>query len=745
MLLYSQIASHAFLLRGFDKVEQSDGSAGIDKVTIESFETDLENQINLLHNELSFFQYKPNPILFFERTKENGNKRLLSIFSVRDRVAQSSAFLVLNPLFEKQFEKESFGFRKGLSREDAAREIYQLYNLGYKWIVDADIKNYFDTVDHKILFEKLNLLINEKEVIALLRKWIQAECTIGKKRKRIKHGLIQGSVISPMLANLYLDKFDEALKSNGFKLVRYADDFIILTKEKPEAEEALNLTKDLLAELKLEINIEKTSITNFEAGFKFLGYIFLNSLIVPSSPKDTSKLISPRQEIFSDETRAKIEGLIQPVKIETDRKIDEEELKSTELGAAFLEALKNKGLTLDQFLKEEEQKEAAVEAKPAVIPAEAEVEEALLINEEDSEEADSYDSDKNVKQDTLPTASTFQQTLYIQEQGAVLRKEGGRFIVISNDKELLDVPSVKIASIIIFGNCTVTPSVIQHCLRKEIPITLLSSRGKYYGSIETTFNNNTDFERLQLFRSLDEKFALNLAAEVVKAKIYNSKVILQRHYKKNKKEEIKRVIENLTRITKKIENAKNIEDVRGYEGVSASGYFSVFGRMLDKSNNFYAERFTRTKRPPLDPVNSLLSFGYTLLASNIYSFIKARCLNPYCGFLHSIRTGHPALVSDLIEEFRFVIDTMVINILNHRILTNKDFYFAKEPGLPCYLTNEARKIFLKQFEIKMHQKIFHPQSGFTVDYRRCLDLQVQQFAQFIRGDKEKYEPFKAVL
>lgn len=97
------------------------------------------------------------------------------------------------------------------------------------------------------------------------------------------------------------------------------------------------------------------------------------------------------------------------------------------------------------------------------------------------------------------------------------------------------------------------------------------------------------------------------------------------------------------------------------------------------------------------------------------------------------------------EEFRFVIDTLVINILNHRILTQKDFYFAKEPGLPCYLTDEARKIFLKQFEIKMHQKVFHPQSGFTVDYRRCLDLQVQQFAKVIKGDKENYEPFRAVL
>ncbi|MEW6652014.1 MAG: CRISPR-associated endonuclease Cas1 [Bacteroidota bacterium] len=742
MSLYYQISSQASLLKGFEKVEQSDGSAGFDKTTIESFEADLENQINNLHNELKYFQYKPQPVIFFERIKENNKKRLLSIFSVRDRVVQSSAFIVLNPLFEKEFEKESFGFRKGLSRESAARKIFQFYNKGYKWIVDADIKSYFESVDHKILFEKLNALIKEKEVLDLLRKWVQAEFYLNSKKKKIRHGLLQGSVISPMLANLYLDKFDEALKIKGFKMVRYVDDFIILTKEKPEAEQALNLTKNLLAELKLEINLEKTSITNFESGFKFLGYIFLNSLIIPSSPKDTSKPVFSQPGSFSEETFSKIQSLLKTASIEPGCKIDEEKLKSTELGIAFLEALSSKGLTLDQFLKADE---TAAELKQAVVPIEAEVEEALLIGDEDSTVAVESNPENYMKHSQLPAASTFQQTLYIQEQGVILKKEGGRFIVFSNDRELLDVPSVKIAHIIIFGNCTVTPAVIQHCLKNEILITLLSSRGKYYGSIETTFNNNTDFERIQLFRSLDEKFTLSLAIEVVKAKIYNSKVVLQRHYKMNKKNEIKSVIENLTRIINKIESAKNVEDVRGYEGVAASGYFSVFGRMLDKSNNFYIERFIRTRRPPLDPVNSLLSFGYTMLASNIYSFSKARRLNPYCGFLHSVRTGHPALVSDLIEEFRFVIDTLVINILNHRILTYKDFYFAKEPGLPCYLTNEARKKFLKQFEIKMHQKIFHPQSSFTVDYRRCLDLQIQQFAQVIRGTKEKYEPFKAAL
>ncbi|NMB80800.1 MAG: CRISPR-associated endonuclease Cas1, partial [Ignavibacteria bacterium] len=567
------------------------------------------------------------------RLKADGKKRLLSIFSVRDRVVQSSAHIVLNPFFEREFEKESFGFRKGLSREAAAKEIYHLYHQGYKWIVDADIKSYFDSVDHKILFEKISTIVQEKEVFNLLRKWIQAQCIINNKKKRIKHGLLQGSVISPMLANLYLDKFDEALKKEGFKLVRYADDFLILTKEKPDAEQALSYTKNLLAELKLDINLEKTSITNFESGFKFLGYIFLNSLIVPASPKDTSKLSGIKQTRFSDESITKIKSFIEPVRLNNEEELNEESLKSSELGLAFLEALNSKGLTLNQFLEKEEEIKSQKNKETVLIPSEKEVEVALLSDEEDSDHAEESNRESEVKPVLPPPASNFQQTLYIQEQGALLKKEGGRFIVLSGEKELLDIPLIKISSIIIFGNCTVTPAVIQYCFKREIPITLLSSRGKYYGTIESTFNHNTDFERLQLFRSLDNTFALRLAIEAVKAKINNSKVVLQRHHKKNKSEEIKRVIDNITRICSKIEKSKNIEDVRGYEGVSAANYFSVFGRLLDKSKYFYIDRFQRTKRPPLDPVNSMLSFGYTLLASNIYSFLKARCLNPYCGFL----------------------------------------------------------------------------------------------------------------
>ncbi|MGD8782032.1 MAG: CRISPR-associated endonuclease Cas1 [Ignavibacteria bacterium] len=742
MSLYSQIASYNNLISGFHQVKESDGAAGYDRETIIDFENFLEQQIYALHRELTQRIYKPKPVIFFEKKKADGKMRLLSIFSVRDRVVQASAMKVLNPLFESEFENESFGYRKGRSREAAAKEIYTLFNKGYKWIVDADIRSYFDSVNHDLLFNKLEKFIDEKDVTRLIRKWVQAECIINSKKKKIKTGLLQGSVISPMLANFYLDELDEKLKQEGFKLIRYADDFVILTKEKPEAEEALELTRDSLKQLKLELNPGKTKITTFEHGFKYLGYLFVNSLIVPASPKDTSRPIpGSRKKEFKKETLELIDKLTEKERKEVtgNEEITEEKLKATEMGTEFLEALKEKGVTLNEFLESTIEKEAGAE-----IPQDKEVEEALLSEEFEIETDDEITEDEYREYKIPPQATALNRSLYIQEQGAFLKKEGGRLVVEKESIELLEVPAIKIAHIIIFGNCTVTPAAAHYCLRNRIPVTLLSSRGKYYGSIETTFSNNADLERLQLFRTLDENFILSFAKKIIKAKINNQRILLTRYSRKKEDEEINKSVNYLARLIKRIENSNSIDDIRGFEGVAASSYFKVFGRLFQKNSGFYNEKFYRNKRPPLDPVNSLLSFGYTILGSNIYSFVKARGINPYCGFMHAFRAGHPALVSDLMEEFRFVIDMLALQLLNHKILTNNDFYFAKEPGAPCYLTNNGRKIFIKQLELKFYQKVKHKETGFNVDYRKCFDLQVQQFTQFLRGEKENYNATKLV-
>lgn len=732
---YDKIMSVNSLRSGFLQVKESDGTAGYDKQTIDNFEENLEKEIYFLNGELKYFHYKPKPVIFFEIPKTSGGKRLLSLYSVRDRVVQSAFMQFYSSFFEEEYEDESFGYRKGYSREALARKINKYYNDGCRWILDGDIKNYFDSVDHNILIDKVKKIIGDEDSLSLMLKWLNAVCIINKKKHTVKKGLLQGSVISPMLANLYLDKFDEKVKEHNYKILRYADDFIILTKEKSEAENALKLTGELLKELNLELNYEKTVITNFSNGFKFLGYIFLNSLIVPASAKDTSKPVDNGEKTISYDVLA---GFFKNIKKENSGKLNEEKLKSSEIGSLLLEALDKKGMKIDDIISDTQQEE-----HPPLIEDDLTFENEFIDSDLSGGEEIEVTDKSEVK---IPKANenlkVIFRTLYIQTQGSILRKEGERFIIIKGDKELLNIPALKISSIIIFGTCTITPSAIQYCIRKSIPVTLLSSRGKYYGSIDSTYGYDAELLRLQVFRSLEEKFSLGFSKNVILAKINNQIVFLQRSMRKEKDEFIESSIKYLKNITGKIENCESTGKIRGFEGISAVRYFNCFGRLFNRSKGFYNENFNRSKRPPLDPVNCILSFGYTLLASNVFSFIRARGLNPYSGYFHEIHSGHPALASDLMEEFRFLIDGMAVWLVNKGVMNNMDFYFEKEPGTACYLTKSGKEKVIRNFEQRMFQKVKHKVTGFTVDYRRCIDLQIQQLVQLIRGERENYSGFK---
>ena len=165
-------------------------------------------------------------------------------------------------------------------------------------------------------------------------------------------------------------------------------------------------------------------------------------------------------------------------------------------------------------------------------------------------------------------------------------------------------------------------------------------------------------------------------------------------------------------------------------------YFGVFNSLLERSDFAFSGR---NRQPPLDPVNAMLSFGYTLLFYNIYALVRVHRLNPYVGVFHEERAGHPALVSDLVEEFRFVIDRMVLGLSNQRRFVRTDFYY-REDGPGCFLTDEARKTFLRAFEKAMRQEVTHPHRGTVLPYRRCIDAQVRAYAEYLEG-KGAYLPF----
>lgn len=350
-----------------------------------------------------------------------------------------------------------------------------------------------------------------------------------------------------------------------------------------------------------------------------------------------------------------------------------------------------------------------------------------------------------------PSTTPFMRTLYLQEQGAWLRASGGRFLLTApGDAKatLLSVPITKIDQIMVFGACHLSPATLHRCLSQQIPITLLSSRGQYYGRIESTEAVNIQLQRLQFTKSDDSTFKLELARRFVQGKIANAKTLLLRRRKRASTKRIKKAVRQLKRAGRRLHAADTLDEVRGFEGAASAAYFGVFDAMLHAPGMRFDRRM---KRPPPDPVNALLSFGYTLLFYNIFSMVRHHRLTPYVGVLHAERPGHPALVSDLIEEFRPLIDSMVLGLLNRKRLRPADFYRAetsfgsrsntgKRAG-GCFLKDEARKAFIHRFEQLMEREVTDPPSGRVLTYRKMLDLQVRRFIDHLRG-KPIYAPFQ---
>jgi RNA-directed DNA polymerase len=275
--LIDKVYAPKTLALAWRKVKANGGAAGVDGVSIERFEARAEDYLAELSESLKAGRYRPVAIRRVEIPKGDGATRPLGIPAVKDRIAQTAVKLVIEPIFEVRFHPSSYGFRPGRSCKDLLREVDRLVKNGYRFVVDADLKGYFDSIPHERLMERVKARIADGRLLDLLHGWLKQDVLKGMERWTPTEGAPQGAVISPLLANIYLHPLDELMASHGYKMARYADDFVVLRQSREEAEAALALIRAFAADTGLTLHPDKTRVGNSwkkGGGFSFLGYSF---------------------------------------------------------------------------------------------------------------------------------------------------------------------------------------------------------------------------------------------------------------------------------------------------------------------------------------------------------------------------------------------------------------------------------------------------------------------------------------
>lgn len=326
-------------------------------------------------------------------------------------------------------------------------------------------------------------------------------------------------------------------------------------------------------------------------------------------------------------------------------------------------------------------------------------------------------------------------SLYITESGAYLHKRGGHVIVGRNNEVLMEIPLERIEDVTLVDSVQISSQLITEFLERNIPLSWISGYGRFCGSLVS--NGAVDvLKHKKQFELLDnDGLYFQIAKKVVFAKVHNQLTILRRYNRNLALESVNSSIRNILAIRKNIFSADDFRKLMGYEGIISRVYFYALGEIVPEQFRFTK----RTKQPPRDPFNSMLSLGYSMLFNEIMTGVLGCGLHPYVGFLHRLGKGHPALVSDLIEEWRApLVDSLVLALVKRNMIDYSAFTCTEEG---YFLDADARKVFLQAYNKKLRSLNQYFDGKYT--YRESIKLQCKKYASTIMNDSaEMYEPLE---
>ena len=328
-------------------------------------------------------------------------------------------------------------------------------------------------------------------------------------------------------------------------------------------------------------------------------------------------------------------------------------------------------------------------------------------------------------------------TLYVTQDDAFIGKTDERLTVRANQQTLQDIPLIKLDGVVILGRATVSPAIVIELLERKIPLSFLTHMGRYLGRLEPELTKNIFVRSAQWRAIAPSAQASHLVRGFVRGKLKNYRTALLRGQREYANLDFQKAVTQLEQAMAPIDTTEAIDSLRGLEGAGSAAYFGCFDRLI-RVEGFQFE--ARRRRPPTDPVNALLSLGYSLLRHDVQSAVNLVGFDPYLGYLHTQRYGRPSLALDLMEEFRpLVVDAVVLSALNKRAIVSADFVTEPLSGAVS-LTLEGLRTFLRLYEVKKQSKFKHPVMQTQCTYQESFEIQARLLAKYLMAETDKYPP-----
>lgn len=748
--VFDKLCQNQTLLNAWKIVKRKGSSGGIDGLSIKEFDENLGSNLTMLKQELKTKIWKPEPYLRISIPKKDNEKRKLGLLCIKDKIVLQALKLLIEPRFEKIFVKNSYGYRPNKGHTRAIKFArFCCQNKKYPFILRLDIDNYFDTINHEILFRRIRSLITDEEILRLVQLCIK----MGMVNKRLRwdeitEGIPQGAVLSPLLANYYLHSFDQFILSRTKMYVRYADDFIICCETREQAE-ALLKEGSLFLEQRLKLHLNEPLISEIKDGFEFLG-ITLDNKKLSISEKKKGELHQKIKELDWDNRNFTTKGLEslqgirnyyatllpQPYLAEFDevlishlKQLITEKWELIPNKSVLQEALK----TIEFYYEQNILQKGRLRGELVSHYLTLRTERIRIANEAKNKQLIKQRKKEYRKKENEATE------LIINSQGTYIgvNNKGITLKVYGKQQPMPPTSNLNHITVLCSG-VSISSNAIGYCMQNRIPIDFFTSTGQHTASILSETFMQTSLWQKQSLMPIEQRTILS--QKIIFGKLRNQMNLIKYFHKYHKStstslcNKYNEIIPKLTAIIKSVNSYKKINqdyrsDIMGWEAAGAALYWDYIRELISDDNVGFIHR---ERKGATDLVNCLLNYGYSILYTRVWQALLFRKLNPMDSVIHMPQTGKPTFVFDVVELFRTqAVDRVVISLIQkgEPLKINKG------------LLHDATKNLLVQNIVERFNRY---ELYRNKECRLCdiINLQTKEIAEFI-SENVLYRPYIA--